>query len=173
PAHPSTELGKPKRRRLPSLHILGNERRLDWNAHGVLAAPVPGHRCGRLRGDCRIFSVIHTIWIHANLAWRFSIKEPWYYALSLFCLVDGSACGEIMALGHLPESYGYVRLAHIHPPGGDRLCSLGHHRDAAPASAGGLEPSTREPHACPDRNDLDTDRRDRLDRWILKFIDPD
>src|SRR6185437_16086420 len=108
PAHPSTELGKPKRRRLPSLHILGNERRLDWNAHGVLAAPVPGHRCGRLRGDCRIFSVIHTIWIHANLAWRFSIKEPWYYALSLFCLVDGSACGEIMALGHLPESYGYV-----------------------------------------------------------------
>ena len=59
-------------------------------------------------------SVIYTVWIRANLAWKFSIKESWYYVLSLLCLVGGSVCGEIMALGHLPESYGYTRLAHIH-----------------------------------------------------------
>lgn len=58
-------------------------------------------------------SVIHTIWIRAR-AWRFSFKESWYYALSLLCLVGGSACGEIMALEFAPASYGYMRLAHIH-----------------------------------------------------------
>jgi hypothetical protein len=59
-------------------------------------------------------SVIYTVWIRASRAWKFSIKESWYYALSLFCLVGGSAFGEIMALGFVPESYGYMRLAHIH-----------------------------------------------------------
>lgn len=59
-------------------------------------------------------SVIYTVWIRASRAWKFSIKESWYYALSLFCLVSGSAFGEIMALGFVSESYGYMRLAHIH-----------------------------------------------------------
>ncbi|TKB70337.1 MAG: cbb3-type cytochrome c oxidase subunit I [Nitrospira sp.] len=59
-------------------------------------------------------SVIYTVWIRASRAWKFSIKESWYYALSLFCLVGGSAFGEIMALGFVPQSYGYMRLAHIH-----------------------------------------------------------
>lgn len=59
-------------------------------------------------------SVIYTVWIRASRAWKFSSKESWYYALSLFCLVGGSAFGEIMALGFVPESYGYMRLAHIH-----------------------------------------------------------
>ncbi len=59
-------------------------------------------------------SVIYTVWVHASRAWKFSIKDSWYYALSLLCLVGGSVCGEIVALGYLPESYGYVRLAHIH-----------------------------------------------------------
>ncbi|MBX3331508.1 MAG: hypothetical protein KF722_13960 [Nitrospira sp.] len=59
-------------------------------------------------------SVIYSIWIRASRTWKFSIKDAWYYALSLFCLVGGSVCGEIMALGFVQESYGYVRLAHIH-----------------------------------------------------------
>lgn len=59
-------------------------------------------------------SIIYTVWIRASRVWKFSIKDSWYYALSLFCLVGGSVCGEIMALGYLPESNGYVRLAHIH-----------------------------------------------------------
>ncbi|MDF0651573.1 MAG: hypothetical protein P0121_08920 [Nitrospira sp.] len=59
-------------------------------------------------------SVIHTVWIRARRTWTFSIKASWYYTLTLFCLVVGSTCGEIMALGFVPESYGYLRLAHIH-----------------------------------------------------------
>ncbi len=59
-------------------------------------------------------SVIHTVWRRASRAWMFSIKDSWCYTLSLFCLVGGSACGEIMALGYLQESHGYMRLAHIH-----------------------------------------------------------
>ncbi|HWV46075.1 MAG TPA: hypothetical protein VN039_08665 [Nitrospira sp.] len=59
-------------------------------------------------------SVIYTVWIRASRTWKFSFKESWYYALSLFCLVAGSAFGEIMAFGLIPESHGYVRLAHIH-----------------------------------------------------------
>lgn len=59
-------------------------------------------------------SVIYTVWVRASRVWKFSIKDSWYYALSLFCLVGGSVCGEIVALGYLPESYGSVRLAHIH-----------------------------------------------------------
>ena len=59
-------------------------------------------------------SVIYTVWVRASLAWRFSIKESWCCALSLFCLVSGSAIGEIVALGFVPASYGYMRLAHIH-----------------------------------------------------------
>jgi hypothetical protein len=59
-------------------------------------------------------SVIYTIWVRARRVWRVSIKEHWYYALSLVCLIGGSAFGEVMALGFATESYGYVRLAHIH-----------------------------------------------------------
>ncbi len=59
-------------------------------------------------------SVIYTVWMRARGAWKFSSKEAWYYALSLFCLVGGSAIGEIVVLGFIPESYGYLRLAHIH-----------------------------------------------------------
>ncbi len=59
-------------------------------------------------------SVIYTVWVRTSLAWKFSIKESWCDALSLLCLVGGSACGEIMTLGYLPEYYGSVRLAHIH-----------------------------------------------------------
>ena len=59
-------------------------------------------------------SVIYTLWIRASRSWTFSLTQSWYYALSLFCLVGGSVCGEIMAFGFIPKSYGYARLAHIH-----------------------------------------------------------
>jgi hypothetical protein len=59
-------------------------------------------------------SIIFTVWTRASRAWKFSIKGSWHYALSFLCLVSGSACGEIMALGLIPESHGYIRLAHIH-----------------------------------------------------------
>lgn len=59
-------------------------------------------------------SVVYTVWNRAKQAMKLSINEAWYYALSLACLVGGSAVGEIVALGFAPDSYGYVRLAHVH-----------------------------------------------------------
>jgi len=59
-------------------------------------------------------SVIYTLWSRARRIWTSSLTPAWYYALSLLGLVGGSACGEILAFGVIPESYGYVRLAHIH-----------------------------------------------------------
>ncbi|NGZ11905.1 MAG: hypothetical protein CV088_21485 [Nitrospira sp. LK70] len=59
-------------------------------------------------------SVIHSVWRRVSRAWTSSIKGSWYYTVSLLCLVGGSACGEIMALGFVQESHGYMRLAHIH-----------------------------------------------------------
>jgi hypothetical protein len=60
------------------------------------------------------------MWI-ARDAWtqaRRSVNPPplnlWYYAAALLSLFAGLAAGEAMAWGLLPESYGYVRLAHIH-----------------------------------------------------------
>ncbi len=59
-------------------------------------------------------SILYTIGGRAGRTWKFSIGDLWCYALPLLCLIGGSACGEIMAFGFVPESYGYVRLAHIH-----------------------------------------------------------
>lgn len=59
-------------------------------------------------------SVIYTIWIRTTRVWKFPVTQSWYYALSLVCLLGGSALGEIMALGLIPTSYGSARLAHIH-----------------------------------------------------------
>ncbi len=59
-------------------------------------------------------SVISTLWNRARRMWTSSLNQAWYYALSLLGLVGGSACGEILAFGFMPESAGYVRLAHIH-----------------------------------------------------------
>lgn len=59
-------------------------------------------------------SVIYTLWSRARRIWTSSLRHAWYYALSFVGLVGGSVCGEILAFGFIPESYGYVRLAHIH-----------------------------------------------------------
>lgn len=59
-------------------------------------------------------SAIRSLWARAQQTWNSSLSHSWYYALAFFGLVSGSACGELMTLGIIPESYGYVRLAHIH-----------------------------------------------------------
>jgi len=59
-------------------------------------------------------SVIYTLWNRARRMWTSSPSQAWYYALALLSLAGGSACGEILAFGFMPESAGYVRLAHIH-----------------------------------------------------------
>lgn len=59
-------------------------------------------------------SAIHGVWTGARSAGNSSFGPPWYDALMFFGLLVGAACGEILAFRLLPESYGYVRLAHIH-----------------------------------------------------------
>lgn len=59
-------------------------------------------------------SVTYTVWNRAQRAFRPSFKKSWYDALPLLCLAGGASIGELMALGFAPESYGYMRLAHIH-----------------------------------------------------------
>jgi len=59
------------------------------------------------------------IWV-ASVAWsRSSQHAPsswnrWYYALAFLALFGGLAFGETLAFGLLPQSYGHLRLAHIH-----------------------------------------------------------
>ncbi|NJN69417.1 MAG: cbb3-type cytochrome c oxidase subunit I [Nitrospira sp.] len=60
------------------------------------------------------FSAIRSLWIRAQPTWNPALSHSWYYTLAFVGLVSGSACGELMALGISPESYGYLRLAHIH-----------------------------------------------------------
>ena len=56
----------------------------------------------------------------ARVAWsRSSQHAPsswnrWYYALAFLALFGGLAFGETLAFGLMPESYGHLRLAHIH-----------------------------------------------------------
>jgi hypothetical protein len=59
-------------------------------------------------------SLVHRVWLRGRPAWNSSFGRPWYYAIVVFGLVGGSVCGALMAFGIMPESYGYVRLAHIH-----------------------------------------------------------
>lgn len=64
--------------------------------------------------------IVAFLWL-ARDAWtqmRSSLNSPplnlWYYAAALLALFAGLAAGETMALGLVQQSYGYVRLAHIH-----------------------------------------------------------
>lgn len=59
-------------------------------------------------------SAIHSLWVRMQRAWNVSLNHSWYYALALAALVGGSACGLLLALGIIPDSYGHLRLAHIH-----------------------------------------------------------
>lgn len=71
-------------------------------------------------GVSGLFVVASFLWI-ARDTWlqaRQSLNAPplnlWYYALAVLALFGGLACGEAMAFAWAPESFGYIRLAHIH-----------------------------------------------------------
>jgi hypothetical protein len=59
------------------------------------------------------------VWM-ARVAWsRSSQNAPsswnrWYYAVAFLALFGGLAFGETLAFGLMPESYGHLRIAHIH-----------------------------------------------------------
>jgi len=71
-------------------------------------------------GISGFFVIAAFLWI-ARDTWlqaRKSLNAPplnlWYYALAVLALFGGLACGETMAFAWMPESFGYIRLAHIH-----------------------------------------------------------
>jgi len=111
---------------IPPLLMTGQQR----DSHPVLFAAINAGAIGMLVGfwlqqyvvvGIAGFLVVGAfLWIAHN-AWtqaRKSLNSPplnlWYYAVALFALVGGLACGETMAFGLSQQSYGYVRLAHIH-----------------------------------------------------------
>ncbi len=112
---------------IPPLLMTGQKQR---DSHPVLFLAINAGAIGMLVGfwlrqylvvGAAGFLVIGAfLWI-ARDAWtqaRKSLNSPplnlWYYAAALLALFGGLACGETMALGFTQQSYGYVRLAHIH-----------------------------------------------------------
>lgn len=59
-------------------------------------------------------ALIHTIWTQTNQNGTGTVRPPWYDGLAIMGLLAGLICGAMLALGLVPESYGYLRLAHIH-----------------------------------------------------------
>jgi hypothetical protein len=53
-------------------------------------------------------------WMRARRSAHIPPPDRWYYVLTVFALFAGLACGETLALGLVQQSYGYVRLAHLH-----------------------------------------------------------
>lgn len=71
-------------------------------------------------GISGLFVVASFLWI-ARDTWlqaRQSLNAPplnlWFYALAVLALFGGLACGETMAFAWAQQSFGYIRLAHIH-----------------------------------------------------------
>ena len=71
-------------------------------------------------GVSGLFVVASFLWI-ARDTWlqaRQSLNAPplnlWFYALAVLALFGGLACGETMAFAWAQQSFGYIRLAHIH-----------------------------------------------------------
>ena len=70
-------------------------------------------------GAAGVLVGIACIWM-ARVAWSRSNQHAlshwnrWYYAVAFFALFGGLACGETLAFGLMPQSYGSMRLAHIH-----------------------------------------------------------
>ncbi len=71
-------------------------------------------------GVSGFFVIASFLWI-ARDTWlqvRQSLNAPplnlWYYALAVLALFAGLACGETMAFAWAQQSFGYIRLAHIH-----------------------------------------------------------
>lgn len=62
-------------------------------------------------GAC--FWIARVAWTRATRSSP-SIRNLWYYTAAFLALFGGLACGETLAFGLMQQSYGYVRLAHIH-----------------------------------------------------------
>jgi hypothetical protein len=54
------------------------------------------------------------VWMRARRSAHMPPPDLWYYSLAAMALFAGLGCGETMAFGLVQQSYGYVRLAHIH-----------------------------------------------------------
>lgn len=70
-------------------------------------------------GAAGVLVGVACVWM-ARIAWsRSSQNAPsswnhWYYAVAFFALFGGLVCSEALAFGLMPQSYGHLRLAHIH-----------------------------------------------------------
>ncbi len=70
-------------------------------------------------GAAGVLVGVACVWM-ARVAWsRSSHSAPsnwnqWYYVVAFLALFGGLAFGEMLAFGLMPESYGHLRLAHIH-----------------------------------------------------------
>lgn len=112
---------------IPPLLMTGQKQQ---NSHPVLFLTINAGAVGMLVGfwlhqyvvvGTAGFLVVGAFLWMARDAWtqaRQSLNSPplnlWYYAVALLALFGGLACGETMALGLTQQSYGYMRLAHIH-----------------------------------------------------------
>ena len=108
-------------------------------SHGTDLAPRDSHLTTFLAINAGTIAMLAGFWLHhyqivaaagflvigacvwmARVAWtRSSRSGPsnwnrWYYAAAVLALFGGLAFGETMAAGFMPQSYGYLRLAHIH-----------------------------------------------------------
>ena len=63
---------------------------------------------------CAFLWTAREAWMRARQGGPSAPSNLWYYALALVALFVGLGCGEMMALALVQQSYGYVRLAHIH-----------------------------------------------------------
>jgi len=59
-------------------------------------------------------TLIYKIWVQTNQNGTSSIHQSWHDNLAFIGLLGGLTCGGILSLGLIPESYGYLRLGHIH-----------------------------------------------------------
>lgn len=112
---------------IPPLLLTGQKQR---ESHPLLFAAINGGAIGMVAGfglrqyfivGLSGFLVVAAFLWMAGHAWtqaRRSLNSPplnlWYYAAALLALFAGLAAGEAMALGFAQETYGHVRLAHIH-----------------------------------------------------------
>ncbi|MGA6829279.1 cbb3-type cytochrome c oxidase subunit I [Nitrospira sp. NS4] len=112
---------------IPPLLMTGQKRR---DSHPLLFLAINSGALGMVAGfgfrnylavgAGGLLVVASFLWV-ARDAWtqaRKSLNSPplnlWFYAIALLALFGGLACGETMAFNLTQQSYGYVRLAHIH-----------------------------------------------------------
>ncbi len=104
--------------------------RTQRESHPLLFVTINGSAVGMVAGFglhnytvigvSGLFVVASFLWIARDtwLQTRQSLNAPplnlWYYALAVLALFGGLACGETMAFAWAQQSFGYIRLAHIH-----------------------------------------------------------